>query len=372
MQITRTEVWTVVVPTIPGRVHSPYAGPAGWDEVPKHIIRIHTDDGYEGLGETGRGTPLEDVQRLAAQIQGRDPRDMILQHLPFAMGSLDPAEATVNRWWERAEAGPTQPAYPAFEMALIDLLGKVYNQPAHWFLGGAVRNRVPADYWIGHQTPEDAAENTKLAVARGFKGMKMKCTGDEPLVARCKAIWAVAGPEFELTIDPNERFWRYTEALDLARELVKWGKVKVFEDPFDKNLMGDYRLLREQGVVPVAQHLGSPVDIIKAIKAEAVDYLNLGGSMVQFVRNAAMAHAAGIPCWHGSGNDLGIMEFSYLHAAAAARSCILGSDFVGSWTRENDLLVEGIQFDDGYALVPNKPGLGCELDMDALAKYTVS
>jgi L-alanine-DL-glutamate epimerase-like enolase superfamily enzyme len=50
----------------------------------------------------------------------------------------------------------------------------------------------------------------------------------------------------------------------------------------------------------------------------------------------------------------------------------LGSDFVGSWTRENDLLVEGIQFDDGYALVPNKPGLGCELDMDALAKYTVS
>ncbi len=52
---------------------------------------------------------------------------------------------------------------------------------------------MAADYWIGHQTPEDAARNTRLAVERGFRGMKIKCTGDEPLVARCEAIWEVAG-----------------------------------------------------------------------------------------------------------------------------------------------------------------------------------
>lgn len=372
MKITSTEIWTVVVPTIPGRVHSKIYGPAGWDEVPKHIIRINTDEGYQGIGETGRGAPLENVQEYAAKIQGLDPRKMILQNLP-AIGTLDPSpqEFNVNRWWEHAAAGPTKPGYEAFEMGIIDLLGKIYNQPAHWFLGGAVRDRVPADYWIGHQTPEDAAENTKLAVARGFKGMKMKCTGDEPLVKRCRAIWEVAGPEFELTIDPNERFWRLTEALDLARELVKYGKVKVFEDPMLKWNLDWYRMLRNHGVVPVALHLGDPYDIINAIKAEAVDYLNLGGGMIQFVRNAAIAHAADIPCWHGSGNDLGIMEFSYLHAAAAARNCILGSDFVGSWTREDDLCVEGIQFEGSYAIVPDKPGLGCELDMKALEKYRV-
>jgi muconate cycloisomerase len=342
--------------------------------VPKHIIRINTDEGVSGIGETGRGTPLEDVQAMAAAIQGMDPRRMALQQLPAIMGTLDdgPALSSHNRWWENASAGPTGRAYPAFEMCIIDLLGKIYDRPAHWFLGGAMRNRVPADYWIGHQTPEDAAKNTHLAVERGFKGMKMKCTGDEPLVERCRAIWDVAGPDFELTIDPNQRFWRFTEALDMARGLVKWGKVKVFEDPMAKWNLDWYRMLREQGVVPVALHLGSPTDIINAIKAEAVDYLNLGGSMVQFIRNAAIAHAAGIPCWHGSGNDLGIMEFSYLHAACAARNCILGSDFVGSWTREDDLVVEGIQFEDGYALVPDKPGLGCELDMDALEAHCIS
>jgi len=372
MKITSTEIWTVVVPTIPGRVHSECFGPAEWDRVPKHIIRIHTDDGLVGIGETGRGCPLEAVESLAIKIEGLDPRKLILQDIP-ATSSLDcqPDIPAYNRWWESDVAGPHLSGYEAFEMAIFDLLGKAFNQPACWFIGGAVRDRVPADYWIGHQTPEDAARNTRLAVERGFKGMKMKCTGDEPLVARCEEIWNVAGRDFELTIDPNCRFWRFSEALEMAKALTLRGKVKVFEDPMAKWNLDWYRLLRQEAVVPVALHLGNPIDIINAIKAEAVDYLNLGGNMIQFVRNAALAHAAGIPCWHGSGNDCGIMEFSYLHAAAAARSCVLGSDFVGSWTREDDLVLEGIQFDNGYALLPNKPGLGCELDMDAIEKYRI-
>jgi len=373
MRITSTDIWTVVVPTIPGRVQSAKFGPSGWDMVPKHIIRINTDEGFYGLGETGRGCPLEAVQQMAAEIKGLDPRKMILQQLP-ATGSLDAKPKDhydPNRWWETAEAGPTRPGYEAFEMAIIDLLGRVYDQPAHWFLGGAVRDRVPADYWISIQTPEEAAANAKLAVQRGFKGMKLKCTADEVLVERCKAIWGVAGPDFELTIDPNTRFWRLTEALDIARELVKYGKVKVFEDPMPKWNLDWYRMFRQHGIVPVALHLGAPTDIINAIKAEAVDYLNLGGGMVQFVRNAAIAHAADIPCWHGSGVDLGIMELSYLHAAAAARNCVLGSDFVGSWTREDDLILEGLHFEDGYAIVPQKPGLGCELDLEAIERYRI-
>jgi len=373
MKITSTDIWTVVVPTILGRVQSAKFGPSGWDEVPKHIIRVHTDEGLYGLGETGRGCPLENVQKMAKQIEGLDPRQMILQQLP-ATESLDKKPTThydPNRWWEGAAGGPGWSGYEALEMAMLDLLGKHYGQPAHWFLGGAVRDRVPADYWISIQTPEEAAANARLAVQRGFKGMKLKCTADEVLVERCRAIWEAAGPHFELTIDPNTRFWRLNEALDMAKELVKYGKVKVFEDPMAKWNLDWYRMFRQHGIVPVALHLGDPNDIISAIKAEAVDYLNLGGGMVQFVRNAAIAHAAGIPCWHGSGVDLGIMEMSYLHASAAARNCILGSDFVGSWTRVDDLVVEGIQFEDGYALVPDKPGLGCELDMAALEKYRI-
>ena len=69
MKITSVDIWTVVVPTIPGRVHSPeYEGKAGWDEVPKHIIRVDTDTEYYGLGETGRGLRCErDVKKREGQ-----------------------------------------------------------------------------------------------------------------------------------------------------------------------------------------------------------------------------------------------------------------------------------------------------------------
>ena len=48
----------------------------------------------------------------------------------------------------------------------------------------------------------------------------------------------------------------------------------------------------------------------------------------------------------------------------------MASDFVGSWTREDDLIVTPIEFVDGYVPTPENPGLGCELDYEALQKYT--
>ena len=372
MKITTVDLWTVVVPSIPGRVNSEKYDRRDFSEIPLTVMRINTDEGLYGVGEFSRGFPLDQIEAATKRLIGLNPLQMIPQELPET-GSLDAKNAAhhYNRWWESEAGGPTWGAYDTIEMAIFDLLGKYYDRPAHWFIGGAVRDRVPADYWIGMQTPEDAAANTKLAVARGFKGMKLKCALEECLVERCEAIWEVAGRGFKLTIDPNTRFWRLTEALDMAKALAARGKVEVFEDPMAKWNMDWYHAFRQQAIVPVALHLGNPNEIINAIKAEAVDYFNLGGSMIQFVRNAAMAHAAGIPCWHGSGNDCGIREHSYLHAAAAARSCILGSDFVGSWTRENDLILEPLRIEDGYAFVPDKPGLGCELDMDAIENYRV-
>jgi len=50
----------------------------------------------------------------------------------------------------------------------------------------------------------------------------------------------------------------------------------------------------------------------------------------------------------------------------------MASDFVGSWTRGDDLIVEPIEFVDGYVATPEKPGLGCDLDLEALPRYTVA
>jgi muconate cycloisomerase len=370
MKITHTEIWTVVVPTIPGSVHSEVYGPAGWDQVPKHILRLHTDEGLTGIGETARGCPLEAVQAGARMLEGRDPTRLSLQNV--FVDAAPQRQPEITRSWENLPNSRGGPAYDAFEMAVFDILGQFRGVPVHMLLGGAFRDRVPADYWMGQQTPEESATTARRGQERGFHGVKIKCTVDEPIVARLQAICDACGPEFKVTVDPNTRFYRPAEAIAVAKEFEKVGNVAALEDPVAKWNLDWYRQIRATTTIPVALHLANPHDIINAIKAEAADYFNLGGSMVQFVKNAAIAEAAGIPCWHGSGCDLGITETAYLHAASVACNCVLPSDLVGSWTREDDLITDGLHFEAGHALVPTRPGLGCELDMDALERYRVA
>jgi muconate cycloisomerase len=370
MRITDVDIWTVVVPVLPERVNSPEFGTPTWPQMRKHLLRVQAEGGLYGLGETRRGCPRAAVEAGAAALVGLDPLRLPLQDLPLVRdekGRHGPRASYEGLYGP----GRSSPAYDAFEMALFDLAGRALGVPAHYLLGGAVRERVLADYWIGQQTPEDAARNAELGAARGFHGIKMKCAVDDPWEARLQAILDVAGPEFRVTIDPNERFYRPVEAIALARRLARFPNVALYESPVPQWNLEWYRQIRAAIDAPLALHLGDPRSVVQAVAAEACDYYNLGGGMVDFLRSAAIVAAAGTLCWHGSGVDLGIREHAMLHAAACARNCALPSDLVGSWVREDDLIVEPIQFDEGYALVPDRPGLGCELDLEAVERHAV-
>ncbi len=365
MKITSVAVWTVVVPTIPGRVHSPeYAVKTGWDEMPKHIIRIDTDTEFSGIGESWRGVSIEEIRDGAERLIGRNPETLIPQDV-FTLRHERPADAI------GVGAGP---AYDTYEMAVLDLVGRVRELPVHTLLGGAVRDRVRADYWMGHMTPEDGAKAVERALRHGFKGVKIKCRIEEPMYDRLKAMHDVGGSEFKVTVDPNERFHTAAQTIELAERLEPLGNVEVFEDPIPKTDIEGYEEIHRAIPFPLAMHLGDGAGVVQALQADGgrgvVDCVNLGGSMFGFQRNAAAAAAAGLPCWHGSGNDLGISDTSFVHAAAAAPNCTMASDFVGGWTREDDLILEPITFENGCVPTPSKPGLGCDLDYDELQKYT--
>lgn len=347
MKITSVTIHPVLVPMRPGTVNSPRWGNPEFDEVPKFIVQLQTDTGLTGIGETYRGVTRAEVEAAAAALHGTDPLRLPLHHLPI----------------------PANAAYDAFEIAIFDLVGKAVGWPVHQLLGGAYRDRVEVDYWCGRKTPEDIAQTAQEGWAKGFKGLKMKCALEDPMVERVQAIAAVS-PEMKITIDPNLRFYRPGAALELAHQLDGYN-VAVFEDPTPHDDLAWYVFMRRELKFPLALHLGSPQDIIAAIRADCVDCFNLGGSMVRFVSMAAMAHAAGKPVWHGSGVDLGILDMAYVHACAAAQGCTLASDIIGNFLREDDLIVDPIQYKDGCALVPQKPGLGVELDEAALTHYTV-
>ena len=373
MIITDIDVWSVVVPERPGSVNSPELGRNDWPDVPKHIVRVNTDEGISGIGETGRGASADGVRRAAMELRGRDVMGMSLQNVFRTVPMAPPA--TIGHAQDM-ELGPYPKGYEAFEMAVFDAMGKRLGVPVSTLLGGAVRDSVRVHYWIGQQTPEDSAHAVRTAVGLGFNGIKIKCRLEEPIVERLEAMREAAGPDFKVTVDPSERFYTVKQTLDLAQRLAELGTVEMFEDPIPRDGMSDeglarYRQMREKLPFPLAITPRTPREALRAVRAGASDYLNLGGSMVGFLKAAAIAEAASIPVWHGSGVDFGIMEHSYLHAASVAPTCVLANDIVSTWVRIDDLVVDGLVFENGTVQVPQSPGLGCELDMDAVEKYRV-
>jgi muconate cycloisomerase len=363
MKITSVDIWTVIVPTIPGRVNSPEWVPkTGWDELPKHIVRLNTDTEFIGIGESGRTVPIEQVQQGARLFLGKDPELLTLQNI---------YESRTDGREEGLDVG-RGPAYETFEIALFDLVGRLQGRPVHALLGGAVRDRVRADYWMGSQTPEDGKRTVERGLKLGFKGIKIKCKIEEPMYERLKAICEVAGSGFKVTVDPNERFRTAEQTIELAQQLEALDNVEVFEDPIPKTDLEGYIKIHEAIKQPLAMHLDNGEGILRAVKAGVVECVNLSGGLMGFGRNAIVAAAANLNCWHGSGVDLGIMETSFLHTASTVPNCTMASDFVGSWVREDDLILEPLTFQDGFTPVPMKPGLGCELDLEALGRYATA
>lgn len=374
MRITDITWVKVRVPCRPDSVNSPPWGVDAWESIPRFIIQVHTDEGIVGLGETPRGVSEEAVRAAAQRLQGQDPFHLCWQDLP-----LGPDMSAYLVGWNSTAYPPRPyeltlppgPAYVAFESAIFDIVGKALGLPVHRLLGSACRSAVPVDFWMGRRTPEDAARRTRLAVSLGYRGLKMKSALEDPVVAQVEAIVEAGGPDFRIIIDPNQRYYRPAEALRLARDLERFPQIVALEDPVPVWNLDWYRLLRQKTTIPLALHLSTPQQVINAIKAEACDYLNLGGGMVNFVKCAAIAEAAGILVWHGSGVDLGILEASYVHAAAVARTCVLPSDIFGRLIREHDLLVEPLRIENGQVVVPQRPGLGVDLDLDAVERYRV-
>src|SRR5207247_9360062 len=130
------------------------------------------------------------------------------------------------------------------------------------------------------------------------------------------SVAEAVGSDFKPTLDPNRRSHHPPLATQLADALGDYRQcVAVFEDTVPKSNLVWYVLLLQKLQVPVALHLGNPLDVLNAVKREAVDFLNISpGSMAMFVKCCFIAEQAGVPVWHGSGVDLGIMDMSFFHA----------------------------------------------------------
>ncbi len=370
MIVKRILIDEVVVPARADSVNSPevdhplhqlpHGGKTAWsvqfDAIPKLLLRVETSAGITGVGECLRGVSLERVEEIGRSLLGLDLAALNLQALPLPPGRL----------------------YDGFECAILDAVGRARGISIAEMLGGRYRDRVAAGYWTGHRTTADAARKAKEGQAKGFDCIKFKCAHTDPVVEWCEAIRDACGPGFRIILDPNQRFEDIPTTRRLAEGLARVGNVLCLEDPIARWDIEGLARLRGLCLIPLALHVSLPynemgfqhgADVLRAIRAQACDYFNLNGGIFPLKRLATLAEAAVIPFWHGSEVDLGILEASYVQKCAACPGATLPSDIFGELVREDDLIAHPLRFESGTVLVPEGPGLGVELDLDALGRY---
>jgi muconate cycloisomerase len=383
IRIERAETFKVVVPMKPGTVISDdaveiepfwYDFVKGNPEAPKIIIKLYADNGLIGIGETERGVPEAVVSKNCAFLTGRNILD--LDYFAPSLGLPDP----------RATSG--------IEIALYDLIGKTLGVPIHFLLGGRFQDRVAVTYWTAQRNEADLVSVARRATELGFKHLKFKARGPHTPVPQLVRAVAKATPELMMGVDYNRTFSSPGSFLPIGKQLE--GLPVSVEDPLPPR-MEWWAELRQRLAIDFAltpgwsisrgeveeeyysrdkmhgEPDGSGIEMLQAIKLGACDSFNLSPPYFHsFVRQAYLAEVAGLPVWHGSGAELGIRDMAYIHAAAATRSCTIPSDTI-CFLRESDLLVKPFMKSivDGYVEVPRGPGLGVELDEDALRRYQV-
>ena len=231
-------------------------------------------------------------------------------------------------------------------------------------------DKVPVGWWSPPLEPEEFAAMAEEGARLGFKTHKLKARPWN-IVKTVELMTQAAGPDYGIIVDPNFTFGDLHTSLRLAAQLEQYN-VQAFEDPF-QYLPGwhQYRDFRRHSRIPLFPHLYDSRQIMSAIRAEAADGFNTGGSVETVLINAGMAEAAGLPVWlQVVGLGLGVSGAYGTHVHSVIRNATIPSDSL-HFTRENDLIHGALMPKNGLVEVPTGPGLGVELDLEAVKRYQV-
>jgi glucarate dehydratase len=361
-------------------VHQPWALRA--------VVEVHTDQGGSGLGETyGDEEHLARLRAAADAILGRDPYDLngirrVVADL-LESGTSD-AGNSFGGMLDLSSAVDT--VYSPFEVACLDLVGHETGRPVSDLLGSAVRDRVPfSGYlfykWAGHPgqpdddwgealTPEAIVVQARRMVRdHGFTAIKLK-GGVLPPEDEADAVEALADafPGMPLRLDPNGA-WTPSTAIRMARRLE--GTLEYLEDPTtgidgmaEVAASTDLPLATNMCVIAF-EHLRAAV-LADAVQIVLADH-HLWGGLRRSALLAGITETFGMGLSMHSNSHLGVSLAAMVHLAASSR-LDYACDTHYPW-KDQDLVKPGtLEFVDGAVAVPTGPGLGIELDRDALGE----
>ncbi|QBI20520.1 mandelate racemase/muconate lactonizing enzyme family protein [Egibacter rhizosphaerae] len=348
------------------------------------VVKVHTDEGVTGVGHA-HGTPLERVAeiiqtQLGPLLVGEDPRD-IERHWQRMFATTTSRSAVLA-----ANSGSSYPkgagrpqvmsAIGGIDIALWDLLGKLTGLPT-WRLLGGCRSRVPAYATAGYYREEgesyaELAKEFEGLAADGFRRVKLKVGGVEPEedVKRAQVVRDAIGPDVALAVDASQG-WDVQEAVRAGKGFAGLG-VDWYEEPV--SWYDDIA-----GIADMARYVPIPVCsgeseytkqgvrdlIIRAGIAIANFDCTKAGGFTEGRKIAGMCEAHNV-------------AFAPHHAAQAHAHLTAGvpngmtvelhpdPDRDPLW----DALYPGRpELYDGDLVLSDRPGLGYEIDEEALARF---
>ena len=254
------------------------------------------------------------------------------------------------------------------QMALFDLVGRIAEVPVHRLLGARVRDATPISWWCSHASPEDWAAEARDAVAAGYTSFKNKPRPWWDVYAQVDAVTAATPPHFKLDLDPNGMLVNAAQAVPVLTRLAACDRVAMFETPIPQNDVAGNRQIRRSVPRPIAMHFGNP-PYVTALREEVCDGFVINGGASRVMGQGALAAGAQMPFWlQLVGNGLTTTWAAHLgavlsHATWPTISCInLYTDH---------LLKEPVTVSGGYQSVPEGPGLGVEIDEEAVERFRV-
>jgi D-galactarolactone cycloisomerase len=359
----------------------PFAYSRAWyDTRTAMVMEIETDHGMIGWGECYGPAQITAavVQSVTPWLIGQDPlRTEYLWQMVY------------TRLRDHGQKGVVVQGLSGIDIALWDIKGKHFGVPVHRLLGGALRTKVQA-YATGLYRRKSGDPEKYLAqeaagyAAEGFNAVKLKVGfGVDEDAAMTRAVRAAIGRGVALMVDANHAY-DAVAAIRLGR-LIEEHDIGWFEEPVPPEDAAGYRVVKDAISIPVA---GGECEFTRfgfrdLLVARALDIVQpdtcAAGGLSECKKIADMAEAFGVrynPHVWGTGiaiaaslQLLAVLP-SHTPPSLAPLEPMLEFDRTEHPIRQA-LLVKPIEHVGGIVSVPDGPGLGIEIDRDALARFKV-
>ncbi len=360
------------------------------------MVRIYTDEGIIGLGESYWGPGVQDIlNRMKHLLIGEDPHNIDWLYQKMVRG-LSGAGST---------GGATVAAISGVDLALWDLKGKILNTPIYNLMGGRYRSKIRIYADCGHgsaPTVEAWKERARQAVSKGFTAIKFDIDNTDPqrfgdpyhviaggwnqgqqrpisnaefdsIFELVNAVREEIGPEVDLALDCH---WNYNtrDCITLARGLEPF-RIMWLEDPTPPDNVDALKRVTDNSPIPICsgenhytRHGLRQLIVNQAVDIIQPDVPKVGG-LTEAKKIADMADTYYIPmAAHNVSSPIGTI--ATCHVLATMRNFMI-MEFHGQDVEWWDDLAIGEKpwIKDGYITVPETAGLGLELDEDVVRAH---